>query len=202
MFKRYKQAATHRTAMPSINNLSAKAVTRRNVILYLLSLAVIVLAVYYLPDYLPLEGVTAYHSSLLLNFMGVPADASIINGHAFIGNIYIARDCTGIQVIAVFLGLILPLPGAPWKNKLLSLALVSGILYAANLARIALEFWLVYFGILPWSLAHYPLSLLLGIGGVAMLVLITDQLLPEFGAFLLGASNLLGTLGVKKKAVS
>jgi exosortase/archaeosortase len=33
----------------------------------------------------------------------------------------IIRDCTGIQVIAVFAGLILPLPRGTWSRKALSL---------------------------------------------------------------------------------
>ncbi len=174
--------------MPSINTLDTKINPHRTVALYLLALALIVLTVYYLPNYFFLEKATADHSSLLLNLLGVPAESSVVNQHAFIGGIYVSQDCTGIQVIAVFLGLILPLPMASWKGKLLSLGVISAILYVANLLRITMEYWLVYSGALPWSLAHYPMSLLLGVAGVSVLVLVTDRLMPEFGEFMMQAS--------------
>jgi hypothetical protein len=55
--------------------------------------------------------------------------------------------------------------------------------------RIVLEFSLLYFNILPWSLAHYPLSLLLGVIGVLVLVFVTDRLLPEFEQFFLSLTR-------------
>jgi exosortase/archaeosortase family protein len=92
-----------------------------------------------------------------------------------------------VQVIAAFVGMLIPIPNAPLKKKLLTLAVVSASLYVANVVRIALEFSLVYLNLLPWALAHYPLSLLLGVLGVFILVLVTDRLLPEFGDFVLNA---------------
>ena len=53
----------------------------------------------------------------------------------------------------------------------------------ANLFRVVLEFYLVDAKILPWSLAHYPLSLVLGILGVFFLVLINNKIIPEFGEY-------------------
>ena len=187
---RYKQAAAHRATMPSSKIFEIKSDPHRKIVPYLVAAAVIILAVYYLPNYFFLEKATADHASLLLHFLGMPVETKVVNQYAFIADIQIVKDCTGIQVIAVFLGLILPLPAASWKGKLLTIGAVSAMLYGANVFRIALEFWLVHFNLLPWSLAHYPLSLLLGILGVAVLVLVTDRLLPEFGGFLLQAARL------------
>ncbi|MFH0748701.1 MAG: hypothetical protein V1915_02115, partial [Candidatus Bathyarchaeota archaeon] len=109
--------------------------------------------------------------------------------HVYLADIKVVKDCTGVQVIAVFFGMLLPTPNAPMKKKLLTLMIVSICLYVANVLRIALEFSLVYLNILPWFLAHYPLSLLLGITGVVILVFVTDRLLPEFGNFLFNVTR-------------
>ncbi|HRR55015.1 MAG TPA: archaeosortase/exosortase family protein, partial [Candidatus Methanomethylicus sp.] len=154
---------------------------------YMAAAALIMMGVYFLPNYLFLEVWTANNAAYLLSLIGTDAQVMITGGAAFLDGIHIVRECTGIQVIAVFMGLLIPLPNAGWKRKLLALSIVSAILYAANAARIALEFSLVYYGMLPWSLAHYPMSLLLGILGMLLLVVITDKVLPEFGDFLLSA---------------
>jgi len=154
------------------------------VILYSVAAIIIILTVYYMPNYFFLEKATAEHTAILLNFLGVPVQTRVLSGSVFLENIKIVKDCTGVQVIAVFLGLIIPVPNAPVKRKILTLAAVSVLLYGANLLRIGLEFSLVYFNMLPWSLAHYPLSLLLGIAGVFILVFVANHLMPEFGNFL------------------
>jgi exosortase/archaeosortase family protein len=154
---------------------------------YAIAAATIALSVYYLPNYFFLERATADHAAYLLNALGANVQTYMVGQTALLENIRVVKDCTGVQVIAVFLGLLIPLPGAPWRMKLLTLATATAIVYAANVLRIAFEFWLVSNGVLPWSLAHYPMSMLLGIIGVTILVLLTDSLLPEFGDFLLGA---------------
>lgn len=170
--------------MPSKKTLEIKEISPRNTVLYIVIALAIVFIVYYVPDYFFLEKATADHTAFLLNLIGVSVQSRTDNNSAFINEIQIVRDCTGIQVIAVFLGLLIPLPNASIKKKLLALVILSSILYVANVLRIALEFWLVYFNVLPWALAHYPLSLLLGILGVFFLILIANQLLPEFGNFI------------------
>lgn len=158
---------------------------RRWALPYAVAAATIALSVYYLPNYLFLERATADHAASLLSLMGAKVQAYTFGQAAFLENIRVVKECTGVQVMAVFLGLLVPLPGAPWRMKLLALATAAASIYAANVLRIAFEFWLVYNGVLPWSLAHYPMSLLLGIMGVVILVLVTDRLLPQFGDFLL-----------------
>jgi exosortase/archaeosortase family protein len=169
--------------------LETKDSPHRKIFLYVIAVAVIILTIYYLPNYFFLEKATADHTAFLLNFLGMRVKTNVTNENVFLANIKIVKDCTGLQVIAVFSGILLPLPNAPWKRKLIALVVVSSILYAANLLRIALEFSLVYFDVLPWSLAHYPLSLLLGIMGVLVLVFVADRLLPEFSDFLLSVTR-------------
>jgi len=147
------------------------------------------LAFYYLPHYFFLEKAIAEHAAVVLNLLGMNVQTKVVGESVFLEDIKIVKDCTGVQVIAVFFGLIIPVPNASWKNKFLTLAIVSTILYVANLLRIVLEFGLVYLKILPWSLAHYPLSLLLGIIGVFVLVFVADRYMPEFGDFLFGITR-------------
>jgi len=159
--------------------------------------AIIILVIYYLPNYFFLEKTTADHTALLLNFIGMRVQTSVISGDVYLAQIKIVKDCTGVQVIAVFFGLIIPVPEAPLRKKLLALLFVSALLYAANILRIALEFSLLYLNILPWSIAHYPLSLLLGIMGVLALVFVSDHLLPEFGDFILNVARAGGSLNAQ-----
>ncbi len=183
-FDRYKEAPIHRSRMPSSKALETKNHPLRRFIPYMTAAAIIVLVIYYLPNYFFLEKATADHTAFLLNYFGMRVQIKVINENVFLANIKIVKDCTGVQVIAVFFGMLIPVPNAPIQKKLLTLVTVSIFLYIANVLRIALEFCLVYHNILPWFLAHYPLSLLLGIIGVVILVLVTNHLLPEFGDFL------------------
>jgi hypothetical protein len=64
---------------------------------------------------------------------------------------------------------------------LTAFGIVAVSVYFTNLGRIALEIWLLYNGILPWSLAHYPTGLILGVFAVAFLILVADHLIPEIG---------------------
>jgi exosortase/archaeosortase family protein len=156
----------------------------QNIILYVAAATIIILVVFYVPNYFFLEKAIAHHTAFLLNSLGIHVETKIVGADVFLDDIKIVKDCTGIQVIAVFSGLLLPVPNATWKKKILTLSIISSVLYAANLLRIALEFSLVYFEIMPWFLAHYPLSLLLGITGVFILVIFVDHLIPEFKDFL------------------
>jgi exosortase/archaeosortase family protein len=171
--------------MPSSKTLETKNHPLRKIIPYMFGVAIIILMIYYLPNYLFLEKATADHTAFLLNSLGMGVETKVVSESVFLANIKIVKDCTGVQVIAVFFGMLIPIPNAPLKKKLLTLVIVSTFLYISNVLRIALEFSLVYLNILPWSLAHYPLSLLLGSIGVFMLVFVSYHLLPEFGDFLL-----------------
>jgi exosortase/archaeosortase family protein len=182
-FNRYKEAPIDRSTMPGSRVLRSTNSHPRKIVAYAAAAAVIILAMYYLPNYFFLEKATADHTVLLLNFIGMHVETRVLSENVYVSQVKIVKDCTGVQVIAVFFGLIIPIPDAPLWKKLLALLIVSALLYVANVLRIALEFSLLYLGILPWSIAHYPLSFLLGIIGVLALVFVCDRLLPEFGDF-------------------
>jgi exosortase/archaeosortase family protein len=188
-FKRYKEAPIHKSMMLRSKTLDTKNGPPRKIIPYVAAVAIIILAMYYLPSYFFLEKATADHTALLLNALGMSVQTKVISENVYLADIKIVKDCTGVQVIAVFVGMLLPLPNAPLKKKLLTLVVVFTGLHVANVLRIALEFSLVSLKILPWFLAHYPLSLLLGIIGVLILVFVANRLLPEFGDFLFSVTR-------------
>ena len=172
----------------------ANTTSLKGLIIYVSLAVTIILIVYYLPNYYFLESAIASHSSMILSSLGLHAPLRLVDGLALVGNYAVVRDCTGIQVMAVFLGLILPLPKTSWLKKVFSLSLLGVLLYGANLFRVVLEFYLVDAKILPWSLAHYPLSLVLGIMGVFLLVLVNNKIIPEFGEYIFSLARWLEDL--------
>ncbi len=144
---------------------------------------------YYLPNYDFLERWTAYHSSLLLPYLGIEGTYRVLGGLPYVNEFQIVTECTGIQVVAVFAGILLPLSLIGWRRKLLVIGLVSAGVYAANLGRIAFEIWLLYKGILPWDMAHGPVGVVLGIVSVMFLVLLADRFIPELGDFVYHAEE-------------
>jgi exosortase/archaeosortase family protein len=143
--------------------------------------SVIALALYYIPNYFFYENLTAEHSAFLMQLIGIKATVWYQGNRVFLNEFEIQRMCTGVQVIAVFLGIIVAIPKVAIKKRLVAFGIVAVSVYLTNLGRIALEIWLLYNGILPWSLAHYPTGLILGVFAVAFLIVLADHFIPEIG---------------------
>ncbi len=141
----------------------------------------IALALYYLPDYFFYEKLTAEHSVFLMGMIGIKGTVWYQGSRVFLNEFEIERMCTGVQVIAVFLGIIVAIPKVALKKRLIAFGVVAVSIYLANIGRIALEIWLLYSGMLPWSLAHYPTGLILGVFAVAFLIVVADHFIPEIG---------------------
>jgi len=141
----------------------------------------IALTLYYLPNYFFYEKLTAEHSAILMGLIGIKATVWYEGNRVFLNQFEIERMCTGVQVITVFLGIIVAMPKVAIKKRLMAFGIVAISVYLTNLGRIALEIWLLYNGILPWSLAHYPTGLILGVFAVAFLIVIADHFIPEIG---------------------
>jgi len=161
----------------------------RQVFQYLLIATALSILIYYLPNYYVLEKMTADHSAALLNWAGISAESWTRDGRAFVNEFEIERMCTGIQVTAVFAGILVPFPKISWRRKAAAIASVPVLVYFANIGRIALEIVLLYKGILPWYLAHYPTGLILGVFSVAFLVIALDYFIPEFGDYAMSAMD-------------
>ncbi len=143
--------------------------------------SVIALAVYYLPDYFFYEKLTAEHSAILMSLVGMKGTVWMQGRQVFLNEFEIQRMCTGVQVIAVFLGIIVAMPKVTIKKRVLAFSVVAISVYLTNLGRIVLEVWLLYNGVLPWSLAHYPTGLILGVFAVTFLIIAADHFIPEIG---------------------
>jgi exosortase/archaeosortase family protein len=141
----------------------------------------VALPVYYLPNYFLFEQLIAEHSAIVMGFVGIKSIIWYQGNSVFLNEFEIQRMCTGIQVIAVFLGIIVALPNTSIKKKALAFAIIAVSVYLANIGRIVLEIWLLYNGVLPWSLAHYPTGLILGIFAVAFLIVVADHFMPAIG---------------------
>jgi len=141
----------------------------------------IAIALYYIPNYFFLEKLTAEHSAILMGLFGIKGTVWVQGDKVFLNEFEIERMCTGVQVITIFLGLLVALPKASIKKRIGAFAVVATSVYFANLGRIAFEIWLLYSGTLPWSLAHYPTGLILGVFSVAFLVIVADRFIPEIG---------------------
>jgi exosortase/archaeosortase family protein len=163
----------------------------RAILVYFSVVAALSASFYYLPNYFILEKITADHSAALLNWVGIPAASHVIEGRAFVNEFEIERMCTGIQVTAIFAGILIPFPKIAWRRKATAIATVAVLIYFANIGRIALEVWLLYAGILPWYLAHYPTGLILGVFSVAFLVIVLDYFIPEIGDYTIRAAETL-----------
>jgi len=148
---------------------------------YVALASLIALVLYYLPDYYLYEKIVAENSAALMQFMGIRSTIWTHGNQVFLNQFEVQRMCTGVQVMAVFLGIIVAVPKVPFKKRLLAFSVVAVSVHLANIGRIALEIWLVYNGILPWSLVHYPTGLILGVFSVALLIVAADYFIPQIG---------------------
>jgi exosortase/archaeosortase family protein len=152
-----------------------------------------------------LEEITANASSFTLSQLGLVSTwfSNGTSAYVQVGNsaksltIEIVRECTGIHVMAIFAGLVLPLREATAKRKLIAIMMASTILFFLNITRVCLTIGLVFFDVFPFSIIfqnptvetyHYPLSYLYGVFGVFLLIISTDRIvLPELGDTLIEA---------------
>ena len=141
----------------------------------------IAIVLYYLPNYYMYKEVVAQNSQTLMQAIGINGVTWSQGGKVFLNEFEIQRMCTGVQVIAVFLGIVVAVPKVDLKRRVMALSVVAVSVHFVNIGRIALEIWLLYSGILPWSLAHYPTGLILGVFSVAFLILAADVFIPEIG---------------------
>jgi exosortase/archaeosortase family protein len=152
-----------------------------NVTKFIVMASTIAVVLYYVPNYYLYERVVAEHSAALMELIGLKATVWTQGNRVFLNEFEIQRMCTGVQVMAIFLGLIVAIPNVAVKKKILAFSVVAVSVHLANIGRIAFEIWLLYSGILPWSIAHYPTGLILGIFSVAFLVIAADYFIPEIG---------------------
>jgi len=152
-----------------------------NVSQFLVLASTIAAATYYLPNYYLYEKLIAENSAVLMQIIGIKPTVWTLGSQVFLNQFEIQRMCTGVQVMAVFLGILAAVPKVPLRNRIIAFSIVVVTVHLANIGRIAFEIWLVYNGILPWSLVHYPTGLILGVFSVAFLIVAADYFIPQIG---------------------
>ncbi len=146
-----------------------------------------------------LERATAQASSYVLSVAGHVSSWNVNGGWVYLTlegakssvTVTIIRECTGINVLGVIWGLIIPLSHVDVQRKLVNVLFSGMILFVMNVSRIMLTVYLTGFSVPPFSwfltnpsieVFHYPISFAYGVIGVALLILILNMWkLPELG---------------------
>lgn len=183
----------------------------RNVAIYITLFIVIAWSFELIPSG-GLERFTAETASNALRALGFSSRWGVKEGEAYLALyggvrdvvVTIVRECTAINVFAVFAGLVVPLYSGLWLRKAVSLALAGVLLFILNISRVVLTVALTAFDVPPFSWVftnptvetyHYPLSFLYGLFGVAILVLIISRwTLPELEYTLKGIFKVVRSL--------
>ena len=150
------------------------------------------------------EGFTAQTMSGLFSALGLSSGHGLEGGEAYLTllggvrdvHVTIVRECTGIHVWGILLGLVLPVRGGSWIRKAASLAYGAVLIFLLNVSRIFVTVYLTAYDVPPfsWIFAnptvetyHYHVSFFYGVIGVAILILtISRWFLPELGDTLIG----------------
>ena len=150
------------------------------------------------------EEFTAQAMSQLFNALSLTSGHGLEGGKAYLTllggvrdvHVTIVRECTGIHVWGILLGLVLPVRGGSWSRKAASLVYGAILIFLLNVSRIFVTVYLTAYNVPPfsWIFAnptvetyHYHVSFVYGVIGVAILILtISRWFLPELGDTLIG----------------
>lgn len=149
------------------------------------------------------ERFTAQTMSQIINALGLSSGHGFESGKAYLTllggvrdvHVTIVRECTGIHVWGILLGLVLPVRGGSWARKVASLVYGAFLIFLLNVSRIFVTVYLTAYDVPPftWFFAnptvetyHYHVSFVYGVIGVAILILtISRWFLPELGETLI-----------------
>jgi exosortase/archaeosortase family protein len=164
------------------------------------------------------EGFTAQTMSQIMNALGLTSGHGLEGGQAYltllggVRDVYvtIVRECTGIHVWGILLGLVLPVRGGSWTRKAASLVYGAVLIFLLNVSRIFVTVYLTAYDVPPftWFFAnptvetyHYHVSFVYGVIGVAILILtISRWFLPELGDTLIGLPTCIKALFDRKRS--
>jgi exosortase/archaeosortase family protein len=149
---------------------------------YLIKSSVIAIAFYIVASLLPMEKLTSDVTAALLRMCGIHAVSYEENGRIFLEYLSISIDCTALEIIAIFLGLILAASSTVPKKTGFAL-FISLAVFFVNVARIGIVYYLLEKGI-PWWLAHDLFSGVLSIGAGMIFLLLSEHYLPSINQHL------------------
>jgi exosortase/archaeosortase family protein len=166
------------------------------------------LAIYYSNDYVWLHEITAKITVWSLNLLtgldnqvvwaasstdiGYPKYSNFEPGWFIIiegketGPIRFTTFCTGIQAIAIFIGVTITIPQSTiaetnvdiWPRKIKAMIACSFLFYVVNVMRMWLQLYLYYQGF-DWEDVHYPISAASSFIAIAAILLL-NKYVPEF----------------------
>lgn len=162
--------------------------------------------IYFSNDYLWLHGITAeltvaglrlftgldFHVKFLPNHRWGPGYFIFVpdaQGTGYLSEIMFTTFCTGIQAIAIFVGVITFIPrniadANPEakrdliKRKIIAMIICSALFYFVNIARMWLQLWLYHIGY-NWEDIHYSISAASSFIAIAA-ILVMHKWTPEF----------------------
>ncbi|MBU7017392.1 MAG: exosortase/archaeosortase family protein [Theionarchaea archaeon] len=144
---------------------------------YVVKSCIIAMLFYVLFSYLPVERVTSDFTAQVLNSFGISAESYEEAGRIYLEYLQISIDCTALEIMAIFLGLILAAKSTLTKRVLFSLFTFFCVFFA-NIARISIVYYLLEKGI-PWYLAHDLFSGGLSIAAGIAFLMLSEHYLPQ-----------------------
>lgn len=145
--------------------------------LYVVKASVIALLLYMGFSFLPLEKITSDVTADVLTLSGISAVSYEQQGRVYLEYLHISIDCTALEIIAVFLGLILAVK-SPLSRRIIFSVTGSFAVFFVNIFRIGIVYYLLEKGI-PWVLAHDLFSGSLSILAGMLFLMISERYLPQ-----------------------
>lgn len=149
----------------------------RKSVVYVVKASVIAGLVYVIALIFPVEQWTTHVTAAVLNFFGMPAHGHQQYGQVYLEYLQISIDCTAMEVIAIFVGLIAAADAA-YKKRVIFAVFCSTTVFIANIFRISIVYYLLEKGV-PWWLAHDLFSGSLAILAGMLFLLISEQYIPH-----------------------
>jgi exosortase/archaeosortase family protein len=133
--------------------------------------------VYVVASLLPVERITSQATAQVVTLLGMKASWYEQNGHHYIEYLYISIDCTAMEVVALFIGMIMAAK-AELRRRVIFAVTGSAAVIAVNIGRIGTVYYFLEHDI-PWVLAHDVFSGGLAIGSGMLFLLVSERFLPQ-----------------------
>lgn len=148
-----------------------------NALLYVVKASLIAGLFYAGFSLFPLERVTSEYTAAVLTWAGIPAETYEQHGRIYLEYLQISMDCTALEIVAIFLGLILAVTSS-LRKRIIFAVFGSAAVFLVNIGRISTVYYLLERGV-PWYLAHDLFSGVLSILAGMLFLLISEHYLPE-----------------------
>lgn len=155
---------------------------RNESVMYVVKAGIIAGVIYVVFTFLPSERVTSDITAYVLNMFGIAAESYEEGGRIYLEYLQISIDCTALEIIAIFLGLILAVKGVLTRKVIFSVTGASAV-FVANIARISVVYYFLEKGV-PWWIGHDVFSGGLSILAGMLFLMASEQYLPQINEHL------------------